>query len=339
MRSSEYNDGVLSWLVRRLSNRQDSEHEQALIRLVVGLLTIFYCVSYIVLTDLTPPYPTEIIASIKIATVFTFLSSFILVHLLIDPGKSVIRRSLGMALDLCLITLALILGGSFAAFWYPIYLWVTFGNGFRFGENYLFASTVGSLIGFSLVISFSEYWQQHPALSAGLWLGLVVLPGYASTLMSKLRRAKAQAEEANRAKSRFLANTSHELRTPLNAIIGMSELLRSTDLDEEQREMVRSVTTAGQSLLGLIDDILDISRIESAKAVIQDDDIDLHSVMNAVSEIVDNQAASKGLFFEVHADPRIPYALRGDAQYLRQILINLSSNAIKFTETGGVLAE
>ena len=71
-----------------------------------------------------------------------------------------------------------------------------------------------------------------------------------------------------------------------------------------------------------IDDILDISRIESAKAVIQDDDIDLHAVMNAVSEIVENQAATKGLFFEVHSDPRIPYAVRGDAQYLRQILIN-----------------
>jgi two-component system sensor histidine kinase RpfC len=339
MGSNEYNDGVIAWLGKRLGNRPDSEHEQALIRVVMGLLTIFYCVSYIVLTDLAPPYPDEIISSIKIASVFTFFSSFIFIHILIDPGKSVIRRSLGISLDLSLITLALILGGSFAAFWYPIYLWVTFGNGFRFGETYLFASTVGSLVGFSLVVSFSDYWQQHPALSAGLWLGLVVLPGYASTLMTKLRRAKAQAEEANRSKSRFLANTSHELRTPLNAIIGMSELLRSTEMDQEQREMVRSITTAGQSLLGLIDDILDISRIESAKAVIQDDDIDLHAVMNAVNEIVENQAASKGLFFEVHADPRLPYQIRGDAQYLRQILINLTSNAIKFTETGGVLAE
>ncbi len=339
MGSNEYNDGVIAWLAKRLGNRQDSEHEQALIRVVMGVLTIFYCVSYIVLTDLTPPYPDEIISSIKIASVFTFFSSFIFIHILIDPGKSVIRRSLGITLDLSLITLALILGGSFAAFWYPIYLWVTFGNGFRFGETYLFASTVGSLVGFSLVVTFSDYWQQHPALSAGLWLGLVVLPGYASTLMTKLRRAKAQAEEANRSKSRFLANTSHELRTPLNAIIGMSELLRSTEMDQEQREMVRSITTAGQSLLGLIDDILDISRIESAKAVIQNDEIDLHAVMNAVNEIVENQAASKGLFFEVHADPRIPYSILGDAQYLRQILINLTSNAIKFTETGGVLAE
>ena len=111
---------------------------------------------------------------------------------------------------------------------YPFYLWVTLGMGFRYGRRYLLVSAAISLAGFALVIATTAYWRRQPALAGGLWVALLVLPAYASSLLSRLTEALARAEEASRTKSRFLATMSHELRTPLHAIIGMADLLRGT---------------------------------------------------------------------------------------------------------------
>jgi len=323
----------LHGVLERLAGREDSEHEQALIRIVVicGMFAFM----------LWAPWPEAQRARIVWASATVFgiaflLSAGLFLHILHDPRPNPPRRVAGIVLDVVGLNTAMYLGGTLTTPFYPLLLWIIFGHGFRYGRHYLYLASLLSLAGFLLVVAESEDWRHYPVLSASLVLALVVLPAYVSVLLAKLEDALERAKAASRAKSRFLATMSHEFRTPLNAIVGSAELLDRTRLDRDQRDLVATVRTAADSLLSLVNSVLDLTRIESGRMDLERAPFDLDRELVALRTMLSPTAAGKGLWLRLTLDPTLPPRLVGSRRALHQVLVNLVANGIKFTERGGV---
>ncbi|MGO4573504.1 ATP-binding protein [Microvirga sp. 2TAF3] len=281
--------------------------------------------------------PPQAHAALFSMMIFGIVSVGVVIHILLRPKVSTARRVVAMISDLGTTSLQLHFGGEVSSVFFPLYLWITFGNGFRFGIWFLYVATGISVTGFTAVIVSTPFWRNDLYLSVSLLLSLIVLPVYTSTLIRNLSKAKAQAEAASRAKSLFLASVSHELRTPLNAIIGMSELLRETPLEGEQKGMVQTIRNAGQSLLNQINGILDLSRIEAGQMPVSAVDFDLLDLLSNVRAMVMAEAREKNLPLYLHMTPWTPMRVNGSEHHLQEILLNLMGNAVKFTASGSVL--
>jgi two-component system, sensor histidine kinase RpfC len=323
---------AFEWMRARLFNRPDSEHKQVLVRIAITALFSAYLGWHVGAEA----------ASSQLFVVWLILlgeclvSVALLAGILHDPRISHVRRWIGMLADYTAIGAVMALQGETASPLYGVYLWVTIGNGLRYGSRYLYFATGLSSLSFLAMISTTPYWQNNPYLSWGLLAGAAAVPLYFASLLKALTRAIEDARRANEAKSRFLANMSHELRTPLNGILAMAELLSASKLQKDQRESADMIQTSAQTLLLLIDEVLDISAIEAGKIRRQDQDFELTELLSRVYRMLHPQAQSKGLSLHVDTDIRVPGSLYGDVTHLTQILLNLLQNAVKFTQQGSV---
>jgi two-component system sensor histidine kinase RpfC len=324
---------LLCGLVPDWADREDSEHEQAIIRVIVGGAAAAYLL-YIILTG-SESSTVRLVTAICIA-VFFITALAIILWIVAAPAANPRRRILGIVLDNTATTVALFTNGELATPLFVVYLWVSFGNGFRYGRQYLFLSMTLGLLGFCSVLLVSEEWSADPSVSIGLLTGLVLLPLYVASLLRNLEDALYRAEVANRAKSNFLATMSHEIRTPLNGLIGVLDLLDMTELRPNQQHYVDLMKSSSVWLMNVISDGLDFTKIEADELIIEPVVTEIRVAVSEITAVFSEVAGAKGLSLISDVDESVPRYLVCDKTRLAQVLNNLLDNAVKFTRQGQV---
>ncbi|WP_164089264.1 ATP-binding protein [Sphingorhabdus sp. YGSMI21] len=304
---------------------RDREHEMIKNRIILVILGWSVCVMLGATPGLIVGFSVYFILSVAIAVAYRM-----------HRKPSSLRRFLGLCTDFGVGAFLFQVGGESVAAGYPLFLWVILGNGFRFGIFWLFIASVMAAMAFGWAIYTVDFWRNNSSLSIGLLIGLLVIPAYCSTLITKISQAKEEAEAANKAKSLFLASISHELRTPLNAIIGYGTHLLEMQLPEKQHQMIATSVSAGRHLLHLINQLLNFAQSESRDELPDPKPFSLVDLLSEVRDIMQIAADDKGLEINLQAEPSSNQLISGQLDYVRNILINLTSNAVKFTNSGSV---
>src|SRR5712692_3178862 len=323
------------WLAPTGGNILGRECGQALLRVFVSTVVTLYLMHAYEPINLTSEVPPWLwIAGYALFSIALFWR---ILHAQTSPAP---RRYLANLADIGAISYAMIASEAAGMPLFILYLWVTFGNGFRYGGPALLVSAILSIVGFGIVTLMTEAWRSQPAFTTSVAFALILLPLYAAHLINQLNKALARAEVASAGKSQFLARMSHELRTPLNGILGATELLETgRRLTPDERSLMQIIRESVNVSQRQINNVLDFSKIEAGKLILERADLDLHEVITSAAGMVRPLAVQKGLRFLVRIAPETPYRLVGDPHHLRAILLNLLSNAVKFTERGQVCLE
>jgi len=309
------------------------ELEQAGLRLAIGTAVLVALMWRLV----SLPNPsTDLSHMVWFLAGFVTFAVAITIWILAVPQKSPLRRILGIIADNAGTTYFMLLMGESGALVVGIYMFVAFGNSYRYGRLYLRISHGIALVGFALVLYFSDFWSQHILIGVGMFVALLILPLYVGMLSQRLKEEKVRADEANASKDRFLANVSHEMRTPLNGVIAMADLLRETSMNESQREIVQTLGTSAQLALAQIEDVLDMAKLQAGRVNIETRPFDFGRFITETVKVILPQARYKKLQVNTNVAEDAARWFIGDSHHLRQILLNLLSNAIKFTERGEI---
>lgn len=309
------------------------ELEQTSLRVLIAGIVMVYLFWYSFRDDSVSNSEQVVLL---VSVLFFAFGLALMLRVVLTARPSVARRYLGMVADNAVTSFCLMQMGEGGAVVIGVYLFITFGNGFRYGRRYLHVCQALGVLGFSAVLVLSDFWSHHVAIGTGFLIGLLILPFYVGVLAERIENAKKRADEANQAKGRFVANVSHEMRTPLNGVIAMADILRETSLTESQREVVETMTTSAQLLLAQIEDVLDLSKIEAGRVHIEAKPFNLARLLSSAVKVVLPQARYKGLDIRADIALQAQEWFTGDAHHLHQVILNLLSNAVKFTEQGHV---
>lgn len=319
---------MLTKLLERLRNIPNHEAGQCLIvRPITTSLIVLY--SWWMHADNIEP---------AIATLHTFLvintiNVFIAIWMLHKQDISPARYMLAIVADSVAVSYVIYVNGEYGLALYPVYLWIAFGHGLRYGRYYLLACTALNAFGFTSIYLTQPYLNNHPYFFLWFFSAIIMLPLYGSVLygtihLKQLKSALKKSEAANEAKQLFLGKMSHELRTPLNGIMGANAVLElSNRLDTEERKCVDIIHNSSQNLLELIDNVLDFTNLESGKIKI------VYSAINIMKLLEDTVSLFKnGQKISYTILDNTPSYIVSDKTHLQHVLVNLISNALKFSK-------
>ena len=309
------------------------ELEQAFLRLILVLFGMVYGIIVAYRGVFEDGYLTPVVILGGVYVIFSFVS---ILHVYARPEGRIWRHSAYMSIDILVTSIVIHNFGMYGVPFFVFYVWLTVGNGFRYGYREMILCAILSLSGFVCVLLSTQYWQDEYLLSITGIMLLSIVPIYVAIMLKRLQEAKDVAEQANIEKTRFLANVSHEIRTPLNAVVGFSDILGKTEDEARQAQIVRSIKDASKSLMSLVEGVLDFSKIESGHVRIKNEVFNLYALVYSIEGMFAMRAEQGGVRYITDMDVSTPPCMRGDVDRLRQVLVNLVGNAVKFTATGEV---
>lgn len=310
---------------------RDTERDQAAIRLILSSTAAFYV---LIGTAIGLVPERSFLPLVACIGSFIIIASLLLYAIVLWPGVYPARRAFAMLLDYGAITFSMTMGGEYALPLYALLLWVTVGNGMRFGPRYLAVATGLALLSLGLTTHFSRYWSGQPYMVATLTLTAILVPAYAHLLLTQTRRAHDAAIAANLAKSQFLAQASHDLRQPIHAISLFTACLRDAGLGPDQSQLVDNIDKSLYSVSRLFRSLLDISTLDSGKVMPKVEVIALNEILESI--VQQNFKAAEWRGVELRC-VRTKQYVHTDANLLTTVLQNIVSNALKYAPGGPVL--